>query len=271
MEYKIEEYRRLRFNVFEKIPEILNTDISRVDREILAKWIVLCFDKNSPYVRDYNDFRRRAIKVMVDLGATNADNKLKKQYMDIVMGSHKETYTINLKIIEYLKTQNSHLFTQIAMYQKTLSTFYDELIKKDVDTKDKKDIISSINLMSKTISENMDIFMSGSERQDLYEDILEEVNNYNLELSVEDLNINRSLRDQYKKEINFYGGWDFERFNHKDLSNDEYEDMKKEMSNDTDEAREIFKAIGQEAEMELNIRRQRERLEDILKYEEKEH
>jgi hypothetical protein len=269
MEYKIEDFRRLRVNIFNGIPEFLDLKIPRIDNEILSKWIVFCFDKNSPYVKDYDDFRRRAVKVMVDLEATNKDNKLKKQYMDVVMGRHKDMYRINLAIIEYLKLQNNHLFTQVAMYQKTISTFYDDLLSSE-EAKDKKDIITSINLMSKTISENMGELVVGSEDKTLYEDIMDEVNNYNLELSVEDLNLKRSLREQYKKEIDFYGGWEFERFTHKDLSDDEYEDMKREMSNDTDDAREFFKAIGQEAEMEVNIKRQGERLNEILKHEEEE-
>lgn len=272
MAYTKDEYKKLRLNVmdfgsdlFSNIKELLMykefmelrrvLKTTKIDVNKVIKYIALIHDKNSPLLRE-SDLKKRKIEAAKIAGFDELDGVFRRDYFEILQNKGINQIPINKAIVRYVRLQNDSDFLLLCIYDETLINNIAELAGEKNQDEQKK-LLNNIKILSSNISELKDKFLiDDSDR--LYSELMEEMANHNLELLPEQLVIKQEARLRVLDQGNPYEDYKKEYYELKDFSDEEKVQFEKDMTNDTNEAREHFKALGIEHEGEISINKNKE-------------
>lgn len=276
MSYTSEEYSKMRFrvmdfesNLYSNIPEIkiykeFQTlySIKSLKFDILFKYIALIHDYNSP-LHVESDLKKRKVEAANLAGMPKGkDEEFLKPYMDVIRNSGEFSVIVNKAIIRYARLQNDSGFLLLAAYEETMLNNTATLLETK-DQKEQKVLLDNIESISEALERLRKKFLI-DESALLYSELLEEISNHNLELFPEQLILKEDARNRILKQGNIYGEYTKEWYGLNDLSNEEFKQLYRELTNDTDEAREHFAALNLSTEGEISIKKNKAVIDRVL-------
>ena len=268
---EIEDFKKLRFKVmeyedlYESIPEIKiypefielkNTDL---DFDKVFRYIAFIHDYNSPLHLEA-DIKRKKVEAAKLAKFPEDDGVFEKEYMNILQNTGAWQTHINKAIIRYARIQNDHNFVTLASYDEVLLNNHLTLLSADI--KEQADIIKNNKGLMVEIS-NIKSLLLRDNNYNLESELLDEISNYQLELTLEDLIVKEEARNIVLKQGNPYEGYKRQLYTMKDLNNEEFEQYRNEMTNNTKDARKHFKSLEKQHEGEIHIKKCEELFDKI--------
>lgn len=256
--YNKSDFNKLRYplNVFKsggsvdyedlKMYPIFNEDLEALDKALIFKWIMLMYDLGSPFI-DITDIKKRAIVAATEAGFPKKNNLIKgfdKNYNDVVLFMSEERIKIGRKIIQYCRLQRDPEFLQLVVYE-TLKIRNNEKLLGDVEVKDMASIIDTQSKLDNEIRKLSVGFLNGDDSKQTYQELIESIENEGMDFSPEQLVFNDTVRQRVIRSSVY--GLDYlptRKYGEEDLNEEELDVLRKELYNDTDEARAHFKALG---------------------------
>lgn len=243
----------MRFPVFKvkKIDEIKELklyrefDVPRVDKLKLLRYIAACYDLKSDLITVTKIEKRKAEAVRL-ADFPKEKNKLKPPYDEVVTLSGRIGTLTARAIMKYCRLQNDLDAVQLFTYEEALYKQNESLLSNS-DPKEVGNIIGNINSLSKAINEIRLRFLVGDDSESTSKALLDYVMNEQLNLSPEEI----AIKDE-TAEWSPYGNYKKEYYKEADLDSVEKEELQKLLTNDTDEARAHFTALGLDAEQIIN-------------------
>lgn len=244
--------KRLRYPIFEvkdieqiKELRLKEFNIEGVDKHKLLKYIAACYDKNSELFNVTKIERRKAAAVSAAEFPKNADG-LVPPYDDVATLTGAVGLLVGRAIITYCRLQNEEGLYQLFTYEEALLQ-QNELLLSTKDPKEMGNVIANINSLNKAIGEIRLSFLSGDTSKETKKALLDFILNESLGLTPEEV----AMKDEIAT-YSPYGRYSGEEYTTEDLSDEEFNQLNKELTNDTEEARRHFSSLGLDANAIIN-------------------
>lgn len=279
MAYNKDEFLGMRYDVskeysanFKRVfPDLYNylefvqmMKLRQYDFDKLFRYIAYLYDLKSPVLRYNADIRKRKVEAAKLADFPMDDNMFEKKYMDIMQGIGIDAVVVNKAVIRYCRMQNEHLFVQLAAFdQKNLDNA--QKLLETTDATEQKNILSNMKSLSTMITDIRTELFSDDNSKKLYNELMEEVSNYNLELTPEQMIINLEARKLVLEQGSPYKNYLNKRFELTDMDDKELKKFIDDMSNNTKVARKHFSDLGIIHEGEISIKKRRGEIIELFR------
>lgn len=169
-----------------------------LDRAEIIKFISFCYDEHSPFVRDYEDPRRRKVEAANFIGFDKDEHgAFEIKYSGVFLGINEN---VNKMIIQYCRLQRNTEFSKLVIFEEA---YYQELLLLKDSSKDNKtkDVRTNINNFAQDIKNAKQALLMGDENQRLMVELLREVEFEQIELSPEEI---AGKIENNEEVVNFY-------------------------------------------------------------------
>ena len=150
-----------------------------IDNEKLIRYILLMYDRNSPYRKKYSDISRRKIEIAHDVGfPTMEDGKFESPIEDFLKGRNT---IVNRKIVAYIKLHRSYKYA----YQVSIEETYYNLIEGMLGGETKN--VAELRKLRDELEENLLELLNQDNNPVLKDEILRYIEEERLALRPEDI------------------------------------------------------------------------------------
>lgn len=209
-EYTSEDFEGLMFNVFEasKKEEILdqfpklkklkefNIKLVKPLLNKVIRFVVYCYDRNSPLILDYPNINKRKVESCKVAGFTYDDNnKFDKEVIKMLKGENPK---VNKMVVKYCLMQRPTTYALIVSGSNAYTEILNELENnkkiKDLDpldaAKKKADIFKKAGEMQASIDKSIDELLVYDKNQKLEDELFDAIDENDVEifLTPEDVN-----------------------------------------------------------------------------------
>lgn len=171
--------------------------LPELDLAEIIKFISFCYDEHSPFVRDFEDPRRRKIEAANFIGFDKDEHgSFDIKYSGVFLCINE---TVNKMIIQYCRLQRNPEFSKLVIFEEA---YYQELLLlKNGGEAKTKDVRANINNFAQDIKNAKKALLLDDENQRLMVELLREVEFEQIELSPEE--IAQKIEDN-EEVVNFY-------------------------------------------------------------------
>jgi hypothetical protein len=186
--YKVHEHDRdadffKLFPVFARYPVFTRYEELGVNIGYMMRYIIYCFDKNSPLSSIENVFERR-VKAATLAGFSMKNDKFPKRVEDILLSRN---FKANCMIIQYCIMHAGEEYTTFVTFQEALRKQLENLMAEDEDVGDKKkDIIANVQKLREDLRSTRDMIFKFEEDTFLTKDLYSFLETRKLKISPED-------------------------------------------------------------------------------------
>lgn len=225
---------------------IFSIKLGEIDRALLFKWIMLMYDSNSPF-NDIIDIKKRAIIAADEAGFPKTKSNSKGfagEYNDIVMFRSVHRINIGKMIIQYCRLQRDSDYTQLVVYE-LLKIKNNDLLLGDIEVNEMTALIKAQSTLTTEIENLTSKFFNGDTSKQTYIELIESIENESLEFSPEQIYMSESTRNKVILSAPYGRDYIPEiKYSDSDLDEIELRQLRDELSNNTEEAKNHFKVLG---------------------------
>jgi len=131
--------------IFEHLPAFINFKGYYDHRIKIINYILLMFDVNSPFIKNFQDITKRKREVISYVGLS----RVKKETVDEI--TNNKNPEVLLMIDEFVKYINSRLWSLIVTHETAFFEYQSEILLV-IDEDGSKDKLTALNLKTKILS-----------------------------------------------------------------------------------------------------------------------
>jgi hypothetical protein len=151
----------------------------KIDKEKIIRYIILMYDKDTPFRKRYNKVNQRKIEVARYVGFEHEDGGLfSDDVNDMLMGNNND---VNRMVVEYVRHQKNYKYTYLVGLEEGFHTILQEVTNGKISN------LSKLEDMQNQLEQTMTDLLNDDKSIGLREDLMEYMEEERLELRPEDI------------------------------------------------------------------------------------